>query len=232
MISTSNQILVNANDFAVKSVTIFQSSTAELSRTISVDLLVRLLVLSKHVPYIDTLTPCSQSGRNVVEIRGISSRVDKESPRIHGLDHNARVFDISCDTKLAHAPRPRVLRPNAPALKDLTSQRKTLELERDLRRAEHNMLDNVAKSLANGTPQELDGFMDNYVRRRRAAMQAVRECEEQMAAVETEMWAQTKRGEVAGRVFATLLAQRKCKVTFQLTYRTSFSRTVYSFLCA
>ena len=156
----------------------------------------------------------------MLEITGISSRVDKESPRIHRLGPDARVFDISCDTNLANAPRPRILKPNAQALKELLSKHKTLELERDLRRTECNMLDNAAKSLANGPPTHLDGFMDNYIGRKRAAMQAVRECEEQLTVVETEMWAQTKEGEVAGRVVATLLAIRECKVTFQLTYRT------------
>ncbi|KAI0687754.1 hypothetical protein C8T65DRAFT_619921 [Cerioporus squamosus] len=198
MISPSNKTSIKAADYPVKAVTIFQSSTAELTRTITVDL---------------------TSGRNVLEITGISSRVDKESPRIHGLGADARVFDISCDTNLTSAPGPRI-RKNAEALKNLDGQIKALKLERDVRRKEYDMLDEAVKSLAHGKPAELDGFMDSFVRRKRAAMQAVLKCEEEATELNRATWSlnDASKGETAGRVTATILARRECKVVFQLTY--------------
>ncbi|RPD54842.1 hypothetical protein L226DRAFT_616499 [Lentinus tigrinus ALCF2SS1-7] len=196
--SSSNKISLNAAAYPIKAVTIFQSSSAELTRTITVDL---------------------TSGRNVLEITGISSRVDTESPRIHGLGQDARVFDISCDTNLANAPGPRT-RKDTETLKEVTSKIQALELERDVRRTEYDTLDDAVKSMANGKPAELDGFMENFVRRKRAAKQAVWECDQQIATLTKELWLLTDatRGETAGRVVATILAKRECKVAFQLTY--------------
>ena len=86
MVSTStNKISLNAGDYPVKAVTIFQSSTAQLTRTITVDLVVSDVRPHHHDTSGSDHDSHLQSGRNVLEITGISSRVDTESPRIHGL---------------------------------------------------------------------------------------------------------------------------------------------------
>ncbi|TFK87177.1 hypothetical protein K466DRAFT_663212 [Polyporus arcularius HHB13444] len=184
----------NAVDHPVKAATIFQSSTAELTRAFS-------------------------GGRNVLEITGLSSHVDTESPRIHGLDSDARVFDISCDTRLANAPG---LRPkkHADAVKKLESNIKILDIERNVHRNEYDMLDQAVKSLANGTPAQMDAFMDRFVQRKLNAMTAVMKCEEAIESLNKELWLlnNDSKGETAGRVIATILAKRPCTVTFQLTY--------------
>ncbi|KAI0695488.1 hypothetical protein C8T65DRAFT_44921 [Cerioporus squamosus] len=198
MISTIQKTSLSATDYPLKAVTIFQSSTAELTRTIEVDLV---------------------SGRNVLEITGISGRVDKESPRIHGLGTDARVFDISCDTNLTTAPGPRY-RKDAQVLKELTSKISALELERDVRQSEDLMLDRAIQAVTNGKPSELDGFMDSIMRRKRAAMQASMEYEEQITVLQKELWSLTdvNKGETPGRVIATIVSKRECKAVFQLTY--------------
>ncbi|TFK87179.1 hypothetical protein K466DRAFT_549154 [Polyporus arcularius HHB13444] len=198
--STVHKISLSAADYPLRTVTIFQSSTAELTREITVDL---------------------KSGRNVLEITGISSRVDKESPRIHGLGADTRVFDISCDTNLASAPGPRN-RQDAKAVKELTSKISAVELERELCQNEEVMLDDatIIQSLANGKPTELNEFMDSILRRKRATMQAFKDYSEQITALKKELWLLTdaNKGEISGRVIATIISKRECKVAFQLTY--------------
>ncbi len=179
---------------------------------------------SKHAcfRYLTTSLLCSQGGRNVLEITGLSSHVDTESPRIHGLGSDARVFDISCDTRLANAPG---LRPkkHADAVKKLESNIKILDIERNVHRNEYDMLDQAVKSLANDTPAQMDAFMDRFVQRKLNAMTAVMKCEEAIESLNKELWLlnNASKGETAGRVIATILAKRPCTVTFQLTYRTS-----------
>ncbi|RDX54090.1 hypothetical protein OH76DRAFT_1415579 [Lentinus brumalis] len=199
--STVHKISLSAADYPLRAVTIFQSSTAELTRAITVDL---------------------KSGNNVLEITGISSRVDKESPRIHGLGADARVFDISCDTNLASAPGPRH-RQDAQAVKELNAKISALDLEREVYQHEDNILKNSAimESLVNVLkPTTLDEFVDSIARRKRAAMQTFREYEEQITALKKELWVLTdaNKGEISGRVLATIISKRECKAVFQLTY--------------
>ncbi len=161
----------------------------------------------------------------MLEITGISSRVDKESPRIHGLGADARVFDISCDTNLASAPGPRH-RQDAQAVKELNAKISALDLEREVYQHEDNILKNSAimESLANVLkPTTLDEFMDSIARRKRAAMQTFKEYEEQITALKKELWVLTdaNKGEISGRVLATIISKRECKAVFQLTYRES-----------
>ncbi|KAI0695487.1 hypothetical protein C8T65DRAFT_584266 [Cerioporus squamosus] len=189
---------LNAADHPVKAVTIFQSSTAELTRTFTVDLV---------------------GGRNVLEITGLSSRVVTESPRIHGLGYDARVFDISCDTKLTHAPGPRPKK-NADAVQKVEMTIQTLEIERDVRQNEYDVLDNAAKSLANDKPTQMDAFLDRFVQRKRQALKDVMTSNVAIASLKKQLWLlqNASEGETAGRVIATILSKRARTVTFQLTY--------------
>ncbi|KAI0750045.1 hypothetical protein C8Q80DRAFT_1269826 [Daedaleopsis nitida] len=193
---STTTVTLKAPDHPIKSVIIFQSSTAELTRSFTVDL---------------------QAGRNILEISGLSSNVDTESPRIHGLGADARVFDISCTV------RPLIKRKNtrnADEVRKLMVNKATLELERNLRQREYDMLDEAGKALANEVPAQLDSFVDNVVRRKRAAMQAVLELNGKIEEAEEELHIlrTSHKGEISGWVVATVLAQHACKAEFQLTY--------------
>ncbi|KAI1792172.1 hypothetical protein LXA43DRAFT_364276 [Ganoderma leucocontextum] len=195
---SSKTISLNASEHPVKAVTIFQSSTAQLTRTFTVEL---------------------KSGSNVLEISGISSQVDRESPRIYGLGTNARVFDMSCNAKLANAPNQKLTK-NAAAIKKLVAKRKLLEAERNVRQTEFSLLDDAARSLAQDKATSFDALMDTFVLRKRDAMQTVVEMAEQIEELEKEIWLlnSSHKGETAAVVGATLLAKRDCKVEFQLAY--------------
>lgn len=97
----------------------------------------------------------------------------------------------------------------------------TLELERNLRQREHDMLDEAGKAFANELPVPLDGFVDNVIRRKRAAMQAVLELNQKIEDAEEELHIlrASHKGEISGCVVATILAQHTCQAEFQLTYR-------------
>ncbi|KAI0706411.1 hypothetical protein C8Q76DRAFT_157803 [Earliella scabrosa] len=191
-----NIISLRASEHPVKSVTIYQSSTAEVTRTLVADL---------------------QVGRNTVEIAGISSQVDDESPRVHGLGAMARLFDISCS--FSTPPRHRNTQ-NLHAIKKATAKRSLLSSERNLRQEEYDMLNQAGKSFATSVPEQYDAFLDNVVRRKRAAMKAVWEYDQQIEESDDELWSlrNNHAGEAGARIVATLLATRECHLEFQLTY--------------
>ncbi|PIL32346.1 hypothetical protein GSI_05592 [Ganoderma sinense ZZ0214-1] len=196
--SSKTVISLNASEHPVKAVTIFQSYTAQLTRTFEVDL---------------------KAGSNVLEITSISTQVDKESPRIYGLGTDVRVFDTSCSTKLAigvHQDHTR----NAAAIKELKLKRKLLKSERDVRQTEFTLLDDAARALAQDKAASFDTLIDTFVGRKRKAGRAVVEVDEEIEEIEKELWLlkHTHMGDTAAVVTATLLAKRDCKVEFQLTY--------------
>ena len=160
----------------------------------------------------------------MVEIVNISSDVDRESPRIHGLGTDARVIDISCNTALANAPSHKRSK-HAADIKKLTAKRKLLEGERAVHQKEFDLLDDAARSLVSDKVTGLDVFMDTYVSRKRNAMRRIVETDEQIEELDKEIWQykNTHRGETAAVVTANVLAKHDCKLELQLTYRKHIS---------
>ena len=172
-----------------------------------------------------------QSGRNTVEIYGLSSAIDTESPRIHGLGTAARVFDVSCNLRA----RPSKYRDtkNLEAIKAVAAKRETLLLEHDVRQEEYEMLKQLSPEAALTTEASarIDTFADNVVRRKRDAKRAVLEYVGQIEELDDELWTlqNTHKGETAARVVATILTKHECRVEFQLTYRKSPSCSPFGY---
>ena len=156
----------------------------------------------------------------MLEISSLPSQVDKESPRIYGLGSDARVFDISCTTKLANAPHQMHIK-NGAIIKKLVAKRKLLQAERDVRQTEVNLLDDAARSLAQDKATSFDSLMDTFVARKRNAMAMIIDMDGQIEELDKEIWLlnTSHQGQTAAVVTATILAKRDCKVEFQLTYR-------------
>ncbi|KAH9933566.1 uncharacterized protein BXZ73DRAFT_46355 [Epithele typhae] len=200
--TATQTITIDAVGNPVKAATIFQSSTAELTRAFSADL---------------------KSGRNVIEIRNISSQVDVDSPRIHGLGQYARVFDITCASTLAWAPGTKPSR-HSESMKKLSAKKKALEADRTLRNQEIDMLTDATKKSKCGEDKAAHlAFMDGLVQRKREAVTVILQLAEQIDEIEREMWLleNTHKGDTAVVVTATIFARRECQVEFQLTYLVS-----------
>ncbi|KAI0794187.1 hypothetical protein C8Q74DRAFT_1194872 [Fomes fomentarius] len=191
----SNAISLDASQHPLKSVTIFQSSTALLTRTFTVGL---------------------RSGRNVIEISGLSSNIDVESPRIHGLGSHARIVDVCCDIAHATSSKTNQLTEN--------SSRKGLSVERALWQQEYDALEDATSSLLrNMNPANLDNVLDGIVERKRKAMKAVLELDQKIVQIEREVQLVCKKhkGSNATVVSATVLAEHDCDVELYLSYLVS-----------
>ena len=159
-----------------------------------------------------------QAGRNVIEIRGISSNIDVESPRVHGLGRDARVFDISCNTSSPREPLWRD-RKQADELKELRAQRARVYAGRKTREREAALLDDAAASTvkAKGVDVEL---MDQLLERKREATKAVMELKDQLNEIDRAIRVLESGffGKCETTIVATVIGKRECQVAFQLTY--------------
>ncbi len=224
-----NQINISTSSAPVKSATIFQSSTAEVTRTLTLELKV---CPSPPCPFTFQNSPSSaQSGKNVVTIKGISSDADSESPRISGTPAGVRVLDVVCRRHPHDAPDLRDDVTSSQIEANLAASR-ALAAEREVRQQEVNLLNDAARSITS-PPQgannaavpnwhaELLGFVDGLVQRQIAAEAALRDLDAKIAALEKSLWLlrSARKGEATTTIVATIVAQSDSKVDLKLTYR-------------
>ena len=230
--TATKSISLYAAERPVNSVTIFQSSIAQITRSFSVALSVCLIGLFIANLDVDYPSSSSQRGKNELEISGISNLVDAESPRIHGLGSDVRVFAISCTKHLARAPGVRRSK-NAARLKEIAAKKKALEAERTVFTEAAALLDDMVRAAMGsnsgdgGGPAQLGAMMEDLVRRKREAATGVLGLEREIAALDEEQWMlnNTHRGETTTVVSATVVAKRDCELEFQMTYRECFYTT-------
>ncbi|RDX46294.1 hypothetical protein OH76DRAFT_1386908 [Lentinus brumalis] len=191
----SKTIDLEAADHLVKSVTIFQSSKAEVTRTFKVNL---------------------QSGRNTVQVSGLSSNIDQGSPRIHTPHEEASVFDICCEVT-----RPTLMTPTAKA-EELDAKKQELVAERSIQREEYAAL-NEALHTPVKTGSELDGLLESILVRKRRATKTILEADRELGKIEREisLLGKGRKGAATGTVSATVLAKHECEVEILLTYLVS-----------
>ncbi|KAH9933560.1 uncharacterized protein BXZ73DRAFT_46253 [Epithele typhae] len=201
--TASTSISVDASAHPVKVVTVFQSSTAEVTRALTLQL---------------------QAGKNVVEILNLSSLMDLDSPRVHGLSQGVRVFDITCSNRLKDAPGPPASR-RAEELKRLHAKKKGLEDERGLLVQQSELINETGAAIAkSGKDQTFDlQFVEKLTQRKREILKATALISERLAEVERELWTvkNTVKGETIAVVTVTLIALHECLLAIQLTYLVS-----------
>ncbi|KAI0833815.1 hypothetical protein BC628DRAFT_53983 [Trametes gibbosa] len=204
-----NEISLKASAVPVKAATIFQSRTAEVTRSLALEL---------------------KSGKNIVKIKGISSYADTESSRISGTTEDVRVLDIVCQRPPHDAPDMRdTYDSKASEIEALRSTGRTLEAERKVRQEEITLLDDLAR-LAVTTkgaeysqrqdPMELLNFMEKFVQRSIAAQNAVQAYDEKILALQKKLWLMTnaRKGDATTTIIVTIVAKDDVKADLQLTY--------------
>ncbi|KAI0323765.1 hypothetical protein GY45DRAFT_1376087 [Cubamyces sp. BRFM 1775] len=199
-----NTISLRASSIPVKSATIFQSSTAELTRSVSLEL---------------------KSGRNVLDITGLSSNIDTESPRLIGAPHGVRVLDVVCKRKPRNA-LDAADDERAAEIKALQAQREALLAEQRVRHEEIDLLNDSGRLITNDThDQNLDhakllAFMDQYVGRKLGIQKAIRELSERMEEIDKKIYVlcNARKGDTTTIITATIITTGDCKAGLNLTY--------------
>ncbi|TFK87184.1 hypothetical protein K466DRAFT_491350 [Polyporus arcularius HHB13444] len=185
---TASVITLQAADHPIKSVTIFHSDTgtAEITRTFPVGL---------------------QSGKNVVNIRGISSCIGPDSLRLHVPSApNVRVSDICCNTER------------------IASKRDALVAERTLRQREYDRLVDTAARLHVG--REYYELLDTLAQRMHSVSQVLHTLDRQILELERKLVVpvESRKGDGSTVITATIVAEGECEVVLQLTYLVTGAR--------
>ncbi|KAI0750044.1 hypothetical protein C8Q80DRAFT_1314673 [Daedaleopsis nitida] len=200
-----NAITIDATEHNIKSATVFQSSmAAEITRSFPLKL---------------------QNGRNNIVISGLSEKIDKESPRIHGLGSAARVFDVCCHTRTMNSKTK-----HKDEIEELIKKKKELGVERSLFQQESRVFDsdNTSVLLTKAYPEvEFENLLDRVAQRKRATSIAIIELDDKISKLEKEinLLGRKHQGEANAVVAATVFADRDCEVTLQLTYQGSYVRS-------
>ncbi|RPD54841.1 hypothetical protein L226DRAFT_539362 [Lentinus tigrinus ALCF2SS1-7] len=188
----SKTVQLEAANHPVKSVVIFQSSTAEVTRGFKVKL---------------------QGGRNVIQVSGLSSNIDQASPRIHA--EGASVFDLCCDVT-----RPSLVGLNAKE-EELHAKKEELVAERKIQREEYDSLNEAMRlPLAAKAGAELESFMESILVRKRRATKIILDADREIAKLEREisLLGKGRKGTTTGTVSATIGAKHEGEVEVLLSY--------------
>ena len=110
---------------------------------------------------------------------------------------------------------------------EFQASKKALEAERTVLTETAALLDDMARAAmgsnsgGGGGPAQLGVMMEDLVRRKREAATGVLGLEREIGALDEEQWTlnNTHRGETTTVVSATVVAERDCKLEFQMTYR-------------
>ena len=216
--STIPSVLLNAQEpeHSIQSVTIFQSSTAEIIRSFRTNLRV-----SPRPRFLNiNLMHCLKSGINKVDIVNLSSSIDKESPRIHYGGTEARLFALSCDVP-RNTSGSLSKSQNVHTITKIRTQKKALYAERGLREQENDAFSSNARILLQkADSNKLESVLDRMMERQRAGKQAIQDLDEQIAKLDQEISELSKNtGQAGATVSATIVAEQDCDIAFQLTYR-------------
>jgi hypothetical protein len=223
---------ISAADHAIKSVTVFKSSKAEVVRTLSLDLVVNAYPASntRHAE-IDADIP--QTGQNKIDITELPSSIDTQSVRVSGLGQ-ARLFDVVC--KLGNKRR---FQEDPDGFSEVIRQ---LELAKQALVAEKCILDNEANFLIEYSktlsaehinPSQFTEFLASFVAQGTKNRQAASALEEKIVAVTRKIEReaakqQEKKGETNGQVTIVVVTQDPGVLELKLTYSTYFPHIIVS----
>ncbi|KAF9557100.1 hypothetical protein CPC08DRAFT_725306 [Agrocybe pediades] len=206
---TSPLHIFKASERAIKSVTVFKFSNAEVVRVFPVPL---------------------KKGQNKVQITGLSSSIDTRSLRVSGLGSAARLSDVVCKVDrgalfddAANADS----HSSTEQLRDLSAKKEALESEKNIREQESELLFKYGQTLSGNSqvsPGEMSAFLDQYFARGKKILESITELKEKIAAIDRlikfeEYEASIRKGSANGQVDVVISAEDDCSVDLKLTYR-------------
>lgn len=163
----------------------------------------------------------TQSGSNLIEIKGLSSSIDTESFRVSGLG-SVRLADVVCVVDSSALSGYQNRNENQ-AVRDASLRIKDLAFEKKTRQGEVDMLLRYGQALG-GTvvpPDQVTAFADTVLTKTLAAAKIIRELESQIEELETVVQLNQKpiKGETRGKATITIVAQSDGMVHLTVSYR-------------
>lgn len=197
---------LKASENQVKSVTIFKSSKAEVTRSFTLQL---------------------SQGQTKVEIQGLSSSIDTHSVRVSGLG-DARLHDVVCTVEQESEKQPFdyiASLNDAERMRALEVKRTAVMKRKILRENEGQLLIHYAQSLKGEhiSPSEMLEFMGNFTTQSNKILDTVAKLDEELVAInrqiaDEEKKSKMKKGNTRGRVDIVIAADTGAQVDLILTY--------------
>ncbi|VDC07398.1 unnamed protein product [Peniophora sp. CBMAI 1063] len=199
----TSPIRLFASDDTLKSVTIFKSDRAEVTRAFTATL---------------------EDGQNNIEIVGLSSCVEVDSVRVTGLG-DARLFEASC--KLQRRETWRKLDPSSDSerIRVLNEKKALLQQEKAVCENASSILRDYGKSLSGEhiTPADADKFLDQYLARGSTLARNAAKLDGELLMLQREIDdiladSSSKMGSTDGQVNVTIMAKTQTEIILKLVY--------------
>lgn len=200
-------IPLDASQYPIKAVTVFNSQKAEVIRTFVVNL---------------------AKGHNELVITALPSCIATESARIVS-PADAVLFDVVCSVEDTQDGQPSA---ESSALRTLKRRRGVLEGEKALKNREMDIMEQYGRTLnaEHNTTSSVEAFLEFLDARGSSTVKAVAEIDAQIAEVNREIEMEShklhkkrQRSDARGRVSAVIMARRAGNVEITLTYSKPFT---------
>ena len=218
----SSSLQLSASDENLKSITIFKSDRAEVTRTFTVSL--EVCVSCHPVHRLGAHYCLLKSGQNDIEISGLSSYIDIDSVRVTGLG-DARLFEASCKVQRRETWRKLDSSSDSERIRTLREKKALLTQEKNVCESATFLLRDYGKTLSGEhvTPADANTFIGQYLTRGSELARSAAKLAEEILQIQREIDDITteeslKKGETDGRVNVTIMAKTRTEVLLKLIY--------------
>lgn len=161
----------------------------------------------------------SQTGKNEIDINGLSSCMDPDSARVTGLGE-ARLSDFTCVIGKSGTPTA-----SQKHIETLEGQKEALDAERRTRERQADFLANYGDTLAaqHVQPEQALAFADSFLKQRMRDMEALKTVQNRISALdkeiaETREQQQKRKGSAHGQAHVVVTTTAEGPVQLKLTY--------------
>jgi len=222
-------IKLNADNYPIKSVTVFKSNKAEAVRIFDVSLQVslnrRILDDARSIHLVRF-----QPGQNKIQISRLSGSIDTDSARVTGAG-DAQLCDVVCS--IGRGIEEIDPTSTSEVIRKLDVQKQSLINHRDALDDVSDTMISYSKSLAgdNVSPNCAETFFENLLTRSETLRSRRVELEEEILQLTRQIEVlssaeETKQGSADGEVTVVIAAKQETEIELKLTYRALFSTVV------
>ena len=226
----TSTIKLNADNYPIKSVTVFKSNKAEVVRVFDVSLQVSDPLTLDAERQTLSLVNYPQPGQSKIQISHLPGSIDTDSARVTGLG-DAQLSDVVCSV--------------GRGIEEIDPQStseviRKLRVKKDALVKDRGALDDISDTMANYSrtlvgdtvsPNRAETFFENLLTRSQTLRSTRAGLEEEILQITRQINVlssaeERKQGESDGEVTVVVLAKQATEIELKLTYRTRFSTSV------
>ncbi|KAH9008636.1 hypothetical protein EDB83DRAFT_2531580 [Lactarius deliciosus] len=216
-------IKLNADNYPIKSVTVFKSNKAEVVRVFDLSLQVRLsLPFDVERQTLSTLVNHLQPGQNKIQISHLPRAIDTDSARVSGLG-DAQLSDVICSVGRGIEEIDPLS--TSEVVRKLKVKKDALGQDRDALEDISDTMVNYSRTLAGDkvSPDHAGKFFDTLLTRSQTLRTTRVELEEEILQLTRQInmlssAEERKQGKSDGEVMVVIVAKQATEIALKLTY--------------